>query len=106
LDKRRAASCRQWLQVDLGSQVRLVGLQLRSGQFSGDQPLAVTLELDGIAVLATSTVAGPTIELTFPSTLARTARIVLRTPSAEMVAGMEPWWSMVELDGTCVSAAP
>jgi F5/8 type C domain len=92
----------QWLQVDFGTPTRLVGLQLRCVQFPSDQPIAVTLELDGASVEATSAIVGPAIELTFAPVLAHSARIVLQTPSTTMVANMDPWWSMDELDGTCL----
>lgn len=96
----------QWLQVDLGTPAWLMGLQLRCVQFPDDQPIAVTLELDGAPVDATSTIVGPAIELTFAPVLAHSARIVLLTPSVTMVAPMSPsWWSMDELDGTCVMGA-
>jgi hypothetical protein len=95
----------QWLQVDFGTPAPLVGLQLRCVQFPSDQPVAVTLELDGAAVAATSTIVGTAIELTFAPVLAHSARIVLLTPSATMVANMVPWWSMDELDGTCIMGA-
>jgi F5/8 type C domain len=94
----------QWLQVDLGTPSRLVGLQLRCVQFPDDQPIAVTLEIDGASVDATSTIVGPAIELAFAPVLVHSARIVLLTPSTTMVAPMSPsWWSMDELDGTCIT---
>ena len=96
----------QWFQVDFGTPARLAGLQVRCVQFPDDQPIAVTLELDGASVDATSTIVGPTIELTFAPVLAHSARIVLLTPSATMMVPMSPsWWSMDELDGTCIIGA-
>ncbi len=85
----------QWFALELGAGVVLERLEIRALATPSDVPSSLELELDGkpVDALLSSPERGLLV-LSFPSTPASSARLVLTSSAAT-------WWSIAEIAGVC-----